>query len=97
MAPFVMNDTLSHWVDGLSMLPRAFVMPHFDALEMYEPGLRDRFIGSAPAGSTPVGIDEDTALLGDGETWTVRGAGAVWVGHDLVPYRDGDRFELVLR
>jgi cyanophycinase len=90
LAPFVANDGVERMVDGLKVLARAFVLPHFDMLDQYQPGLRATFLGACPDGATPVGIDENTALYGDGERWHVTGAGAAWIGHDLVPYRDGD-------
>ena len=34
-------------------------------------------IRSRPAGTTLVGIDEETAIVGDGARWTVTGRGAV--------------------
>jgi hypothetical protein len=41
-----------------------------------------------------VGIDERTAILGDGTTWAVHGNGSVTVRGPAVhaSYRDGERF-----
>jgi cyanophycinase-like exopeptidase len=46
-----------------------------------------------------VGIDENTALYGDGEHWRVLGSGSVWIsanGNDLSPHGDGDTIDLRL-
>ncbi|MFN2613463.1 MAG: Type 1 glutamine amidotransferase-like domain-containing protein [Actinomycetota bacterium] len=96
--PFVANDSLDHWTGGTRLLPRAFIVPHFDALESYQPGLRALFIDAAPEGTIPIGIDETTAMHGDGSTWSVTGSGAVWFPRDgdLTPHRDGETFALEL-
>jgi hypothetical protein len=46
-------------------------------------------------GSWFVGIDERTAILGDGDRWEVRGLGSVTVrgAGGTATYRHGDRFE----
>lgn len=96
LAPYVADMAFSHWVPGLALLPKAYVIAHFDALESFAVGLRRFAIESRPDGCTTAGIDEDTALYGDGENWTVAGAGAVWIGDDptdparLEPRREGD-------
>ncbi len=95
LAPFVANDAVQRWADGLSLLNRAFVLPHFDQLDVYQPGLRAQWLALQPDGDISVGIDEDTALYGDDGDWQVAGVGAAWVGDgprdDLIPYREGDR------
>jgi hypothetical protein len=85
-------------VDGLGLLSRAFVLPHFDALDGYQSGLRQLFLDACPPGRTPLGLDEDTAIVGDGERWLAFGAGAAWLPGEngtLVAHRNGD--EVVLR
>lgn len=95
VAPFVGGGSMSHWVPGLRLLDKAYVMPHFDALEGYQPGLRALFLGRCPDGATPVGLDERTAMYGDGERWTVAGRGKAWIGDEsrteegLTPYGNG--------
>ena len=68
------------WVDGVRLLSLAFIAPHFDLLDTYQPGLRDRMVGACPPGCMLVGIDEDTAFCGDGEEWTVLGKRSGWIG-----------------
>lgn len=87
------NERLGQWMDGLALLPRAYLLPHFDQLDNYIPGLRRQMLAARPPGSVIVGIDENTALVGGDSRWRVAGEGAVWIGSDagdLVAYRDGD-------
>jgi cyanophycinase len=98
-APFVSGVGIDHWPDGVKLLPLAYVMPHFDALDGYAPGLRRTLLKAKPPEAVAVGIDEDTAMYGDGERWTVHGSGAVWVNgtmDDMRPHRDGATFDLRL-
>jgi len=98
-APFVAGDSLDHWTDGTRLLSRAYVMPHFDMVDTYMPALNNMLLEMKPEGTTAVGIDEQTALYGDGERWRVTGAGAAWIGDDgtdLKPYRDGQTVDLRL-
>lgn len=97
-APFVADGTVDRWVSGTRLLSRAFVLPHFDALDSYEPGLRDTLLACRPADSIAVGIDEDTALCGDGTDWHVRGTGAIWTGEDgdLTAFHHGETARLTL-
>lgn len=93
-APYVANEQLDHWVPGLALLSRAYVLPHFDALNSFAEGLREMLIRERPPGATIVGIDEHTAMYGDGDRWSVTGAGAAWIAEDgtgdLTEYREGD-------
>ena len=98
-APFVSEDALDHWTDGTKLLPRAYLIVHFDMLNTYVPGLRDMLLEMRPEDTITVGIDENTALYGDGEHWQVIGSGKVWIGGDgdeLTPYPDGVTLDLRL-
>jgi len=64
---------------GLGLLPHLRVLPHFDAFMGRMPDLMLRPLTRAPEGVTVVGIDEDTALMGGPETWTVRGRRSAWL------------------
>lgn len=92
---FVGRNGPERWIDGLGLLPRAFVLPHFDALDSYGAGLKQAMLDRCPPDSVPVGIDEDTAMVGDGERWRVYGKGAVWT--DGVEHLTGTSFDLRLR
>jgi cyanophycinase-like exopeptidase len=74
----------SVWKSGLGVFPRVWFGPHWDALDTFAPGLTDFFVASVPVGETLIGIDEDTALLGQDDVWSVTGAAGVHL------YRDGE-------
>jgi len=98
-APYVAGDSLDHWTDGTKLLPQAYVMVHFDMLNKYVPGLRDLLLEMRPKDTTVVGIDENTALHGDGEHWQITGTGSVWIsanGNALTPHGDGETIDLRL-
>jgi cyanophycinase-like exopeptidase len=67
--------------NGLDLVPGIAVVPHFDMIERWRPGAVERFLDWRPAGTVLVGIDEETALVGDGRgsSWRVEGRGGVWV------------------
>jgi cyanophycinase len=102
MAPFVSELTIDRWVQGSSLLSRAYLMPHFDMLESYQPGLRKIVMDVRPAGTLGIGLDENTALYGDGENWQIGGAGAIWIQDEsttedgLVAHRAGETLTLRL-
>jgi cyanophycinase len=73
---------------GLGLLPQLRVLPHFDRMLGRVPDLLARpFLRGAP-GVSLVGIDEETALVGGPETFTVAGHQSVWL------LGDGARREL---
>ncbi|HUZ56218.1 MAG TPA: Type 1 glutamine amidotransferase-like domain-containing protein [Streptosporangiaceae bacterium] len=66
---------------GLGLLPSLRVLPHFDKMLGWVPDLLTRALMHPPAGTTVLGIDEDTALVdltGAGQTWEVHGRQQVW-------------------
>jgi cyanophycinase-like exopeptidase len=66
---------------GLGVLPHLRVLPHFDRMLGWVPDLLTRAVLHSPAGTTVLGIDEDTAvvdLTGMGHTWQVHGRQQVW-------------------
>jgi cyanophycinase len=67
---------------GLGVVAALAVLPHFDRLGRWAPGLADAMAARAPAGMTLVGIDEETAIVShdaDLRRWWVRGRQAAWV------------------
>ena len=67
---------------GLGVLPSLRVLPHFDKMLGWVPDLLTRATLRPPAGTTVLGIDEDTALVdltGGGHDWQVHGRQQVWV------------------
>jgi cyanophycinase len=64
---------------GLGLLPHLRVIPHFDAFASRIPDLITRFLLPHDPSVTIIGIDEDTALVGGPETWTVQGRQSAWL------------------
>jgi cyanophycinase len=89
-APASVTDFVweSGWNPGLGLLPDAWVLPHFDALDRHRRELRSYFLERIPPTGWALGIDEGTAVLWDGARWSVVGEGGVFVGRD----RDARRF-----
>jgi cyanophycinase len=83
---------------GLAVMRRSLFGPHWDIVDTWIPGASEFITGSVPEGDTFIGLDEDTAMLGDGVSWEVVGKGGIHVKKDDAwsTYRDGDRFELAL-
>jgi cyanophycinase len=67
---------------GLGLLPHLRVLPHFDRMLGWVPGLLDRALRDLPVGTTVIGVDEDTAIVdltGGGAGWQVYGRQQAWV------------------
>ncbi len=64
---------------GLGLLPHLQVLPHFDAMLGRVPDLLTRPFLHPPAGVSLVGVDENTALVGGPEDFTVRGVASAWL------------------
>lgn len=67
------------WQQGLEYFPHTWFGPHWDVLESFVPGIIEHLTGAVPPGDRLVGVDEQTALVGDGQHWQVLGRGAVHV------------------
>jgi cyanophycinase len=95
------NDpTSAHfWRAGLGLFPRMYFGPHWDALDTYVPGLRQTIIASVPSDSRLLAVDEDTAVVGDGTSWRVIGAGkaALLVDGEWSEHPAGSTFEASLQ
>jgi cyanophycinase len=65
--------------NGLGLISGLAVIPHFDQMERLRPGALEWFAAWQPAGTTLVGVEEETALVGSGGAWQVQGSGAVWI------------------
>jgi cyanophycinase-like exopeptidase len=67
---------------GFGLLPHIRVLPHFDRMAGWIPDVLTRpFFRSAP-GVSVVGIDEDTAIVGGPEAFTVQGRQSAWLLSD---------------
>ena len=64
---------------GLGLLPGLRVIPHFDRMLGWIPDLLTRPFLRATPGVLLVGVDEETALVGGPEVFTVRGRQSAWV------------------
>jgi len=58
---------------ALGVVPHVAVLPHFDRFDRVMPRMADSLRAALPPGTHVVGIDEDTALVGGPEEWTVHG------------------------
>lgn len=67
------------WKPGLSYVRGVLFAPHWDTVERWYPGAHAFIQRSVRPGETLVGIDEATAMVGDGATWEVLGRSAVHV------------------
>jgi cyanophycinase-like exopeptidase len=74
------RGTRTAWVFGLGLVPHVSFGVHWDKVKVI-PGLRSVVMSRIPSGSWFVGIDERTAILGDGHRWRVYGLGSVMVRH----------------
>ena len=70
------------WKPGLGVFPGSWFAPHWDALDGFAPGFTDFIQASVPEGNRLVGIDENTAMAGDGRVmvrprggWCARAGG----------------------
>jgi cyanophycinase-like exopeptidase len=67
---------------GLGLVPHVRVIPHFDKMLAWVPDMLRNALLRLPEGTTLLGIDEDTALVGGPHDWEVQGRQSAWVlGH----------------
>jgi len=93
------DDMREVYKPGLGYLrPGIVIGPHWDVLDSWVPGTREALGSTVPEGGVLVGIDEDTALLGDGVTWQVAGRQGVHVraGDGWTHAGPGDSLDLRL-
>ena len=64
---------------GLAVVPEFVVLPHFDQIERWSPGIVERCLAALEPGQVLVGIDEETALVSTDAGWRVEGARQVWI------------------
>jgi len=81
---------------GLGIVRSILFGPHWDMVDSWIPGATEFIVKSVPEGHAFVGIDEDTAMTGDGKTWRVMGRQAVHVRRlgDWERYGAGESFDL---
>jgi cyanophycinase len=83
-------------VAAMNVVSQITVIPHFDQMEKWNPGFLARAQAALRHGTTLVGIDEDTALVGGLTNWQVMGNLGVTVfnGTGAVRYEKGQTVEL---
>jgi cyanophycinase-like exopeptidase len=64
---------------GFGLLPHLRVLPHFDRMVGWMPDILTRPFFRGGDGVHVVGVDEDTALIGGPEEWTVAGRQSAWL------------------
>jgi cyanophycinase-like exopeptidase len=86
------------WKPGLHVFRRVWFGPHWDALDLYVPGLTGFIEDSVPRDQLLLAIDEHTAIVGDGRAWEVMGAASAHVrtGDAWAHHPAGSRFTLPL-
>jgi cyanophycinase-like exopeptidase len=86
------------WKPGLGFARDLLFGPHWDIVDSWVPGASAFIVGSVREGQVFVGLDEETAMVGDGRAWSTRGRGGIHVlrAGAWATYRAGDDFELTL-
>jgi cyanophycinase len=77
VAPHV-RDFAASAGEGLRAIPQLAVLPHFDKIEAWVPGAAEELVRQVPEGVYPIGIDEETALVGGPVDFVVQGRQGVW-------------------
>lgn len=76
----VADDTMTGVTrPGLGVVAELVVLPHFDRIEGWRPGIVDRKVAELAPGQTLVGIDEETALISGDGGWRVDGRQKAWI------------------
>jgi cyanophycinase len=98
----VMRGLPPQWPPAFGIVARLVIMPHFDRVADFAgDDVFRAILESAPADSTLVGVDEDTALVwhpGDGGRWHVMGRQSVSVfdaAGSRAIFRAGDAVDLL--
>lgn len=88
----------SVWRPGMGFVRGTLFGPHWDIVDSWVPGARDFIVGSVRDGQLFVGLDEDTAMVGDGQSWNVLGRQGIHVLRhgSWSTFREGEAFELEL-
>jgi len=84
------------WQPGLGFTRRVLFGPHWDIVDTWIPGARAFIVESVDDGDTFIGLDEDTAIVGDGRSWSVLGRQRIHVLEDGAwrSFGPADAFEL---
>jgi cyanophycinase len=79
---------------GLGLVPGVRFGVHWNRMPGFLPGLKELIVSGGSRQDTFIGIDENTAITGDGSRWQVFGAGSVDVRKPSgrTRYRAGEEF-----
>ncbi len=69
----------AYFTDALNIFDDLVVLPHFNRLNAFRPGMAEQVVSSAPDGTTVLGVDEDTGLVLTDSGWQVVGLGQAWL------------------
>lgn len=97
-------DTATHnahqvrWTAATSLLPGTLTVPHWDAIDDYQPGVRTGVLNGAAGARLVIAVDERTALALVEGTWRVFGRGNVFVARagEGDSYRPGDEVPIAV-
>lgn len=91
-----LRGPLGQNAEALGIVPNSVIVPHFDRVESYRPGMIDGLRASRPAGTRLIGVDEITALTFVNDGWRVLGQKGVLVVDDQGErrYSAGDKVAL---
>ncbi|HEX7463501.1 MAG TPA: Type 1 glutamine amidotransferase-like domain-containing protein [Actinomycetota bacterium] len=93
------NRDFEHvWAPGLGYVQGVLFAPHWDMVDTWIPGAAKLIAASVKPGDLFVGLDEETAMVGNGRSWEVIGRAAVHVRREDAweHHPAGDLFELEL-
>jgi len=92
------QDFDSVWAPGIGYVRETLFGPHWDIVDTWIPGASDFIVGAVKPGHVFIGLDEDTAMVGDGRSWEVMGTAKIHAMRDgeWDRFGDGDTFELHL-
>ena len=84
---------------GIGHFRRLLFGPHWDVVDDWVPGAKRFIAGTVGPGEVLIGIDEDTAMVGDGASWDVVGRGGVHLLRDgaWTVHGGGTTFEQAFR
>ena len=83
----IMGIHKSSHSEGLNLLPKIEVIPHYDKMLGWLPDRVASFIARVGADTTLIGIDENTALVNDGQ-WRLRGVGKAHILRGILEIAD---------